>query len=161
MSRIISFDVSSVSTGWAFLNNNRLKECGVIRPPDSFSLQEKLYYFDSIVNALLKVCSPDYILIEETYLKNVKTLKTLMQFIGILNYECIYECDLEPAFISPNTVRSHFCLKTKEDVFKAVKSKYKVKFKNIEFENGNDMADAIMQALYWIQILKEKDKKNE
>jgi len=155
MSKILSFDVSSVSTGWAFIFNGKLKEFGKIELPNSFRLQEKLYYFDSVINALLKIFDPTYVIIEETYLKNVKTLKTLMQFIAILNYECIYQSNIEPIFVSPQSVRSRFKLKTKEDVFNYVKNKYKAKFRNYTFETGNDMTDATLQGLYWYDVLIE------
>jgi len=161
MYNILSFDVSSVSTGWAYLEDSKLKEFGVIKMSDKYSLQEKLYWFSKSIDGLLKICKPDHIVVEETYLKNVKTLKTLMQFIAIVNLRCYEILNKEPVFVSPNTVRSVFCLKTKEDVFNAVKSKYKTKFKSISFDEGNDISDAIMQAMYWLQILKEKDITNE
>jgi Holliday junction resolvasome RuvABC endonuclease subunit len=157
MIKILSFDVSSVSTGWAFLKEGKLEQFGVIQPPDKYSIQEKLYWFKSEVSALFEIYRPNHVLVEETYLKNVKTLKTLMQFIGVINLECFYKLRLEPVFLSPNTVRSEFGLKTKRDVFKAVKLKYKSKFKKIEFEDGNDITDAIMQALYWWKLIKEKE----
>lgn len=161
MNSIISFDVSSVSTGWAFLDSGKVKDIGLIKIPSTYTLQQKLYWFEKNIEALFKVLRPDFVLIEETYLKNVKTLKTLMQFIAIVNikaYEFLY---VESIFISPNTVRSHFKLKNKEEVFEYLKNKYKVKFKNLKFEDGNDMSDALLQALYWYDVLNEKEKKDE
>jgi len=156
MSKILSFDVSSVSTGWAFLFGGKLQEFGVIQPQKAFRLQEKLCWFKGEVNSLLRIYEPDYILVEEVYLKNVKTLKVLMQFIGVINLECFQEASEEPLFLSPQTVRSMFGLKNKEEVFEFIKKKYKVKFKNIKFEDGNDMSDAVLQALYWQNVLEEK-----
>jgi Holliday junction resolvasome RuvABC endonuclease subunit len=156
MSSIVSFDVSSVSTGWAFLFEGKLKEFGVIEPPPTFRLQEKLHYFDKAVSGLLKIFHPEYVVIEETYLKNVKTLKTLMQFVGLVNYRCFTVLHEEPLFFSPQTVRSHFGLKNKQEVFDYVKNKYKAKFKNYIFETGNDITDATLQALYWWYVLGEK-----
>jgi len=153
MSKILSFDVSSVSTGWSFLLDGKPKEFGKIVPPRSYRLQEKLQWFKSESNVLLKVYFPDHIVIEETYLKNVKTLKTLMQFIGVLNLECFFETGKEPMFISPQTVRSHYKLKTKEDVFSYVQNKYKAKLKNYTFDTGNDITDSILQGLYLYEVL--------
>lgn len=160
MSKILSFDVSSVSTGWAFIFSGNLQEFGTIEPPKSFRIQEKLYYFDNQVNSLLRIFSPHYVIVEETYLKNVKTLKTLMQFIAVVNIECFSELGEEPIFLSPQTVRSHYKLKTKEDVFNYVKNKYKVKLKNYTFESGNDITDSALQGLYWYDVLSEKGEKN-
>jgi Holliday junction resolvasome RuvABC endonuclease subunit len=161
MSKILSFDVSSVSTGWSFLFDGKLKEFGIIAPPKSYRLQEKLYWVKSEVNALLKIYFPDYVLIEETYLRNVKTLKTLMQFIGVINLECFFELAQEPMFISPQTVRSHYKLKTKEDVFSYVQNKYKAKLKNYTFETGNDITDSVLQGLYWYDVLSAEGEKDE
>lgn len=160
MGKILSFDVSSVSTGWAFIFDGNLREFGTIEPPKSFRLQEKLYYFDNMVSALMRIFRPNYVVVEETYLKNVKTLKILMQFIGVMNLECFYELEEEPIFVSPQTVRSHYKLKTKEDVFNYVKNKYKAKLKNYTFETGNDITDSILQGLYWYDVLSEKGAEN-
>ena len=161
MSNILSFDVSSVSTGWSFIFGGKLKEFGVITPSKSYRLQEKLYWFKSEVNALLKIYFPDYVVVEETYLKNVKTLKTLMQFIGVINLECFFELGQEPVFISPQTVRSHYELKTKEDVFNYMQNKYKVKLKNYTFETGNDITDASLQGLYWYDVLSAEGEEED
>ena len=160
MNKILSFDVSSVCTGWSFIFNGKLQEFGTIEPSKSFRLQEKLYYFKNEVNALLKIFCPDYIIVEDTYLKNVKTLKTLMQFVTVVNIECFEVLDEEPLFISPQTVRSHYKLKTKEDVFDYVKNKYKVKLKNYTFETGNDITDTALQGLYWYGVLSENGEEN-
>jgi len=161
MNKILSFDVSSVSTGWSLVFDGKLQEFGIIAPPKSYRLQEKLYWFKSEVNALLKIYFPDYVVIEETYLKNVKTLKILMQFIGVINLECFFELGQEPLFTSPQTVRSHFKLKTKENVFNYVQNKYKVKLKNYTFETGNDITDSILQGLYWHDVLSAEGEENE
>jgi len=160
MSKILSFDVSSVSTGWSFLFNGKLEEFGKIMPPPSFRLMEKLYWFKHNVDVLLRVFWPDYVIVEETYLKNVTTLKVLMHFVTVLMLECYESLDEEPVLISPMTVRSHFKLKTKEDVFDYVSKKYKVKLKDYTFKTGNDITDATLQGLYWYDILTEKGENN-
>jgi hypothetical protein len=104
----------------------------------------------------MRLHAPDAVVIEETYLKNVRTLKTLVMFITVVEMEC-YDNYIIPDFVSPITVRSHFGLKNnKQEVFDYVKDKYKVKLKKYDFESGNDITDSILQALYWI----EKEKKN-
>ena len=155
MDKILSFDVSSVSTGWALIEDNKLKEFGTIVPQHSYTLQEKLYWFKNEVHSLLNIVQPDYVIVEQTYLKNVNTLKTLMQFFAMLNIECFTELHEEPVLVSPQTIRSHFGLKKKEDVFDYVKNKYKAKLKNYTFETGNDITDAILMGLYWWYVLNE------
>lgn len=150
--RILSFDVSSVSTGWSYLTDNKLNAFGKLEPNKTFDLQTKLYWFGMQLHCLCTICKPDTILVEETYLKNVKTLKTLMQFVGVLNFVSYTYCI--PETVNVNTVRSNFKLKGKEESFDYVKNKYKVKLKHFTFEDGNDITDSILQALYWIE--KEK-----
>ena len=160
MNKILSFDVSSISTGWAFIFGGKLKEFGTIVPPKSFRLQEKLYYFKNEVKALLKIFEPDYIIVEETYLKNVKTLKTLMQFVSVVNMQCFEVLHEEPILVSPQTVRSHYKLRDKKEVFDYMKDKYKVKLKKYTFETGNDITDATLQGLYWYSMLSEKGEED-
>lgn len=161
MSKILSFDVSSVSTGWAFIFEGNLQSFGKIEPDRTFMPMEKLCWFKHNVTMLLKVYQPDYVIVEETYLKNVKTLKTLMYFIAILAYTYYEVLDKDVVFTSPLTVRSHFKLKTKEDVFEYVSKKYKVKLKNYTFETGNDITDAVLQGLYWYDVLTEEGESDE
>lgn len=158
MNKLMSFDVSSVSTGWSYFEDGKLIEFGKIPIPSNYDISKKLIIFQYSIIGLFKCFLPNKIVIEETYMKNVKTLKVLMQFIGVLNAECIGRMRVDPIFVSPNSVRSYFELKTKEDVFNYIKNKYKVKFKKISFEEGNDMSDSILQGLYVIE--KEKEEGN-
>jgi Holliday junction resolvasome RuvABC endonuclease subunit len=160
MNKILSFDISSVSTGWSLLEDDKLVDFGVIAVPAKCSTQNKLAIFKYNVRALLKIHMPDYVVIEETYLKNVKTLKALMQFIGVANMECFEVLNKEPVFLNTMTVRSFFGLKNKESVFYYIQDKYKRKLKNYTFEEGNDITDSILQALYWWLELISKEKKN-
>lgn len=164
MARIMSFDVSSVSTGWALLDDNRLRSYGLITRSIicDLSMAQKLFIFKKDAEQLLMKYKPDYVIIEETYMKNVKTLKTLMKFIGILQVACyeLLDC-LESTLISPNTVRSYFKVKTKEDAFDFVTKKYNKTLKNLNFKSGNDITDAILQGLYLAQKMKEVENNEE
>jgi len=153
VSKILSFDVSSVCTGYSFFVGGKLKECGTIQLSNNLDKQEKLYVFRTNVQVLIRLYEPDTVVIEETYLKNVNTLKVLVSFVTVVEIEC-YENHITPIFLRTVTVRSHFGLKSKEAVFDYVKDKYKVKMRNYDFESGNDITDSILQALYWID--KEK-----
>jgi len=161
MNNILSFDVSSVSTGWSFFRLGKLESFGTITPLKEYRLQEKLYWFKTEVKSLLRIFNPYYVIIEQTYLKNVTTLKVLTQFIAMVNIECFTEIDIEPIFISPQTVRSHFGVKTKEEAYEYVKNKYKVKFKHYTFETGNDITDSVLQGMYWWDVLREEGENNE
>lgn len=150
---IVSFDVSSVSTGWCHLIESNVETFGIIKTPKSFSIQQKLYYFDYSVKSILKMCNPNYVIAEETYLKNVRTLKALMQFIGVLNLDCLSVLEKDLVFISTMTTRSRFGIKTKEQVFDFVKKIYKPILDEYDFKEGNDIADSILQALYYYKFV--------
>jgi len=159
---IVSFDISSVSTGWSYLVESNVEKFGLIQPPKNFSLSQKLYYFDYFVRSILKMCNPNYVIAEETYLKNVKTLKTLMQFIGVLNLDCLDVLEKDLISISTMTTRSRFGIKTKEQVFDFVKKVYKPILNDYSFKEGNDITDSILQALYYykfvLSVKQEKEK---
>jgi Holliday junction resolvasome RuvABC endonuclease subunit len=150
---ILSFDVSSVSTGWCHLVESNVEKFGLIQPPKNFSLQQKLYYFDCVTKAILEMCKPVHVVVEDAYLKNVKTLKTLMQFIGVLNLNCFDVLEIDLVFISTMSVRSKFSLKTKEQVFYFIKKLYRPILNNYVFEDGNDISDSILQALYYYKFV--------
>ena len=156
--KILSFDVSSISTKQAYFADRKLKNYGLITRSIicDLSVAQKLFIFKKDAEKLLTRYTPDYVLIEETYMKNVKTLKTLMQFIGVLQLACyeLLEC-LEPNFLSPNTVRSHFGVRDKEAAFNFVANKYKKTLSKLDFKSGNDITDSILQGLYWVDYLKE------
>lgn len=159
--KIMSFDVSSVSTGWVLFDNNRLTHYGVItrKTIREMSTLMKLVSFKMAVDMLLVNFRPNAVIIEDTYMRNVKTLKTLMQFIGVLQVAC-YELleGLEPVLVSPNTVRSRFGVKTKEEAFELVTRRYKKTLKDLNFVDGNDITDACLQGLYYIEKMKEGTK---
>lgn len=152
--KVLSFDVSSFSTGWALIINNKPKKYGVISLDKKLTTLERLIVFRLAAINILCSNNPDFIVIEETYLKNVKTLKVLMQFIGVLSEACLTIVGKQPIIISPQTVRSHFKVKNKEEAFEFINKKYKLKMK---FENDNDISDAILQGLYYYDFLKERN----
>lgn len=147
---LMSFDVSSVCTGWSYFEDGKLQEFGKIEIPKKFSLQEKLYWFKSQIDALLVIYKPNEVVVEETYLKNVKTLKTLTQFITIMNMSS-YKLGIQPIFVYTTTVRSKFGLKSKEEVFEFIKNKYKKQLKDHNFKSGNDITDSIAMGLYFLE----------
>lgn len=151
---ILSFDVSSVSTGWALILKDRPKKYGKVTIDKRLSIPEKLLLFKLGVVKLLCEYNPDFIVIEETYMRNVKTLKTLMQFIGILNEASLTLIGKKPVFISPNTVRSYFKVKGKEEAFEFTNKEFKLK---MNFDEDNDITDAILQGIYYSAVLKESE----
>jgi len=158
MNKLMSFDVSSISTGWSYFEDDKLVEFGKLVIPTNYDIVKKLIIFQYNIVGLVKCFLPNEIVIEETYMKNVRTLKALMQFISVLQVNCFEILGIIPIFVYPASVRGYFALKTKKEVFSYIKNKYKVKFKNISFEEGNDITDSILQGLYIIE--KEREGNN-
>lgn len=155
MNNVMSFDVSSVCTGWSYFRDGMLHDFGLITRDviKDFSVPQKLFIFKKEAHKLLKKHKPSHVIIEETYLKNVKTLKNLMQFTGVLQESCYELLCLEPIFLHVMTVRSRFSQRTKEDVFHLVKELYKPLLDDYSFKDGNDITDSILQALYYYDVV--------
>jgi Holliday junction resolvasome RuvABC endonuclease subunit len=156
----LSFDVSSVSTGWAVISEkSEIVSSGKIVPMSTdIDMTEKLFYLRQMVICLLHLYEyPKTILIEETYMKNVTTLKVLSQLIGVVRETCYEFANTKPIFISPNSVRSFFKVKGKEEAYEYVVKRFKKQFKHSTFEDDNDITDSILQGLYFL----EKEKSNE
>lgn len=75
---LLGLDVSSKSTGWAILENDKLIEYGKINPTDITFHCQKLNLFFIEINKLLNKYQPDEVAIEETvYVKNSKAFRVL------------------------------------------------------------------------------------
>lgn len=155
---ILSFDVSSVSTGWALIVNGKPKKYGIIAISKKLSVSERLVVFKLGVVQVMCEHTPDIIVVEETYMRNVKTLKTLMQFIGVLNEASLTMLGKRIEMVSPNTVRSYFEVKTKEDAFEFTNKLFKLK---MNFKEHNDITDAILQGVYYYKYNVLKESKDE
>lgn len=149
--KVLSFDVSSVSTGWAIVVNGKPKKYGKIVISKKLSIAEKLVAFKLGTIQVMCEHKPDVIVIEETYMRNVRTLKTLMQFVGVLNEASLNIVGKHAVMVSPNTVRSKFEVKNKEEAFHFVNKKFKF---GMNFKDDNDITDAILQGLYYYNFLK-------
>ena len=152
--KVLSFDVSSVSTGWAVVTKNKPKYYGVITIDKKLSISQKLNAFRCAVISLLCKHAPTHVVVEETYMKNVKTLKTLMQFISVINEASFNTIGKEPVLIFPNTVRSYFKLKNKKEMFEYINKRFKF---NMDFKKDNDVTDALGQGLYYFELLEENN----
>jgi len=159
----MSFDVSSVCSGWSYFVGGVLKGFGLITRPiiKDFSIPQKLFIFKKDADKLLMKYKPSHVIIEETYLKNVKTLKNLMQFIGVLQESCYELLSIEPIFANTMSVRSKFKMKSKEEVFEFVKNLYKPVLDDYGFKDGNDITDSILQALYCYEYVLNAEQEGE
>lgn len=89
--KILSFDISSSSTGWALLDSNdnetKLIDYGLVKPDSSMSIFQKLYFFGNEIKRLIERFQPDNIGIEEVVLvRGPVIMRTLASFRGVALY---------------------------------------------------------------------------
>ncbi len=158
MEKILCLDISSVSTGYAFFRNGKLlkSKCGKMTIDKKFSLGKRLNIFDKKIYDLIFKNKPDIVIIEDTYLRNVLTLKTLSYFHGVA-YKHIYNLlDKDPYFISAVKVRSILGVIGKQGAFDCVNFLYNL---NYNFKDHNDITDAIALGEAYIRMLKDGGEK--
>ncbi|MFA5732682.1 MAG: crossover junction endodeoxyribonuclease RuvC [Acidithiobacillus sp.] len=103
MSIILSFDVSSNSTGWASIEKEtkKLLGFGLIRPK-KLENQEKLFYFANRIQGIIDEFEPNDIVIEEVVMcSSVSTMRVLARFQGVAIYKAFAYLNKEVELIEP------------------------------------------------------------
>lgn len=80
----LGLDISSNSTGWALLCEDKLVDYGVIKT-SGIGASKLIDFYTQLVNILdSNIAYPiDWVGIEDTYIDNAKTVKTLSQYAGV------------------------------------------------------------------------------
>ena len=149
--RILALDISSEKTGFAFLEDDLLLEYGIL---DIGQFKKKvgstnymISRFGDMVDATIKRCNPDKLIIENIYLgKNLSTVLLLAMLAGVARYVG-YGNKVECYKIFPKSVEVYLGIsseKLKRDIRKQrivdkVNEKHKLKLSL----SDNDIADAI------------------
>jgi len=146
--KILAFDISSVSTGYALIDNGAIviDGYGLIIPNQRKCQGERLSYFSRSISKIINKYKPDIIAIEDIFKgRNIITFKSLSMFRGVA-IRAIYEkIKRDPISIMAVTARSLLGTGiTKEDSFKTIVKKYNFDF---DFEKDNDVVDAIILGL--------------
>jgi Holliday junction resolvasome RuvABC endonuclease subunit len=118
---ILALDAASNLTGWAVLRAvpKSLLGYGIIDLSKGKTLGDKLKALqEDFVNILIKY-KPDYIVIEDIYLKNVKTLEVLSEVRGVLRLTA-HPTQLK--MIASSTMKSKIGLNIDMDVKSLLKS---------------------------------------
>lgn len=158
---ILGLDLSSVSTGWAVIDNSlALKDYGRIDFSAKKSIKERMIILAELIKEIILLYKPNLVIIEDTFIsQNPKTSKLLNKLSGVAIYTCTVMLGVETpiALVYPNSIRSALFPNKKvdkKDIFCYIKQKYKLK---LDFKTGNDITDAIAAAMY--PLIKELDKK--
>jgi len=163
--RVLSFDISASSTGWAFTFGQArgVFEYGLIKTSPKFSRAERLAYFRNEVERLLVEFRPTHVVIEDVFSGlNVKTMKLLSKFAGVAEECCMTIAKIDPYVISTNTVKAYFKAKNKQAVFDMILEIFDWDPEQVKFKKHNDLTDAIAQLMcYYDHVLKYRNFKTE
>lgn len=146
--KVLSLDISSVCTGWAFVECSKEWRIayGVIKNRGTCNQSEKLTNFRKELIRVLEKYKPTNVVIEDVYQKiNVKTYGVLSKFVGVAQGCCFEFLGVDPYIISTKTVKSFFKAKDKGEVFAFVV--HLLGLKGFTFKHDNDITDAIAQLL--------------
>jgi len=157
MTKILAFDISSVSTGVAVFNKGRLlkSSLSLIQPnPKAKNYGERLAYFETELRHYIQKHKPTVVAIEDIFKgRNMNTFKSLAMFRGVAIKTIYEEMKKDPVSISASEARSTLGIGiAKEEAFAALVEKYSLDY---NFEEHNDIVDAIALGLATHTLLKQ------
>jgi len=189
--KILGFDASSTTIGWACLEINDIdnsivhKNSGFIKPPKKGNIIERIYKTRAEVQKVIDLYKPDHIGIEEIiqFMQGKSTAKTIImlttfnRMVGLVSYDSL---GVTPEFFNVMSIRHGLKLNKdlpkKEDMPDLVSQHlgitfpYQYKKTGKPIEENYDRADGIAVALYYALVLtgkvkrkikKPKDKKSK
>jgi Holliday junction resolvasome RuvABC endonuclease subunit len=155
MQRILGLDLASRTTGYALVSEKGKlykSSFGLIKS-ESGTIEERYNIFLDELDRIIKKHKPTLIIVEYTPMRSSFTTNRILSgFEAIVRYH-LFNAGHKYRVVDVNTIRKCFKLKTKEEAFQYVISKYKLK--DFTFDKHNDITDAIMCALYGVRLLKE------
>ena len=146
--KILAFDQSTVSTGWALYSDNHIAGYGtLVCGEKNASVFEKIMNMKNQVVELIKSNAPDLCCIEDIQFQNsYKVYKILAMLCGVLANACL-ECGVKVVVVSPKTWKSVFgvCGKKRDE---QKESTINLVFDKYGLSVNTDEADAI-GILHW------------
>lgn len=147
---IISLDISAKSTGWAYCVKDKLKNYGTIETNPKLHRAKRLSVFKVELSKVFKKYNPTHVVIENGFLgRNVTTLKVLCEFAGVAKETCISVLDTEPFIMNNLTVKGHFNVRNKKDLYTTIVRLFRLK--DFKFETHNDITDAYAQSICYYE----------
>lgn len=149
--KILSLDISSVSTGWCLFKGSTLKDYGKIVIGNYKDLHERMVVFKDTLEKILKKYKPDIVLVEDVWMgTNASTSKTLAKFCGIAEETSFRMTKEQPIIIVNKVVKGFFKCKDKESLYNFVVDLLDFEHIFSSYKEYNDVTDSIAQALYYI-----------
>lgn len=145
--QILSLDISSVSTGYAILFNDKVVKTGAIETNPKNKYGKRLYDFEMELTNIIVRERPSIVFVEDIFKgRNMTTFKTLSMFRGVAINVIYRLTSQEPVSIMASKAREIVGIKNdKKEAFNFVIEKYG--FKNFKFEKDNDITDAVVLGL--------------
>ena len=147
----LGLDLSTVSTGYAIFEDDKLKESGKIIPPSSLDTMSRIVYTVDKIKNVVDAHIPNKVIIEGTYYGgNYETTKVLNWLAGgVVFMLCTHDIawDNFVQFVKPSSARKYFGLlpaSKKRHIVEAVNVKFSKEFKL----KDNDECDAIVTGYY-------------
>jgi Holliday junction resolvasome RuvABC endonuclease subunit len=156
MTKILSFDLSTVSTGFALIYNGKIIQdaYGTISPPKKLKGGAKLVFFQDEIRKIIKKLKPDLVCIESIFKgPGLIAYKSLSMHRGVVVKTIYEETGKDPCSILAVEARATLDLSTsKDDAFKEAIKKYKLK--GFDFIKDNDIIDAFILGVAVEKLLK-------
>lgn len=152
--RILALDQSSRISGWAFFEDDLLKDYGKIDLSKENEIGERLYLIRETVKKIIKQKNIDKVILEDIYLdgargNNVQTFKILAEVFGVL-YELCIELDIPVEAVLAGTWKSTLGIKgkTRPDQKRAAQAWVA---ENYKIKATQDIVDAICIGTHYIK----------
>ena len=101
--KIMGIDISSKSTGWSIIEDDKLLEYGKVNPTGKMSTAQKLFLFHVELRKLIERHNPDETAIEDVPLvKSVSVAKLLARFNGVAMIEAYRHLQCDPELFEPS-----------------------------------------------------------
>ena len=158
--RVLGFDISSVATGWAVIEDGTLTVSGVIRPVDELkdrygtkkatkaALRESDIFLHVTRRAsqIMEQVKPDNVVVEDCFLKrNASVLRILSRLSGGVLYRWLQLGSRTPYVVMASHARASLGCRgtsTKEQVMAFIKARYGIQI------SDDNVADAFILAMY-------------
>lgn len=154
--RYLGLDLSTVSTGWAVFDDDKLVNYGKICPSASMAPIEKMRFIANEIGYTVGKHVPNKVIIEDVfYGKCFLTTKVLNRLAGAVVYSILESgIRVEVGFVMPTAARKYMGLLSKSPeekkkpskslIVRAVNAKFGTNFRLAD----NDMADAAVIGYY-------------
>ena len=148
--KVLGLDLSTVSTGYCVIDNNKILTYGVIRPPSNKDFIDRIIFIEKEIKELIKAKSIEYVCIEElSSMRSASTTKKLAALQGHIEIQLrkkdMLVVTARPSEWRKNKIKGRKREELKNNAIKYVKDKY-------DLIVNDDEADAICIAEFGSEI---------